>query len=259
MRVSKTFFAWVFARLRAGGMKVPLAFAVAALAYVAAAFHFFARPHLATIGMVGFVIILVTAVLSPTGFCGIPLLVLIPAAAIGIVLCIVGVFDVPRWPAIAGLIAAALCIGFWGSFFGWAIYQWHAQASKFGLTMTEHTQTCMEAMGLFETAESQRLPTGAPAPAVSLTLLSAGDQSDPWSHPYRYVLNNTPRGYTFMSDGPDGVPNTSDDIDLSLLTIDGTFSLPTPGSIPRARAGPVLVPATPSPTPAAAPTPAARK
>jgi hypothetical protein len=47
------FFTWIFARLRAGGMKVPLAFAVATLAYVAAAFHFFARPHLATIGMVG--------------------------------------------------------------------------------------------------------------------------------------------------------------------------------------------------------------
>jgi hypothetical protein len=47
------FFTWIFARLRSGGMKVPLAFIGTALAYVAAAFHFFARPHLATIGMVG--------------------------------------------------------------------------------------------------------------------------------------------------------------------------------------------------------------
>lgn len=46
-------FAWVFGRLRAGGMKFPLALVVATLAYVAAAFHFYARPHLATIGMVG--------------------------------------------------------------------------------------------------------------------------------------------------------------------------------------------------------------
>jgi hypothetical protein len=51
--LTAAFFTWIFARLRTGGMKVPLAFVVAALAYVAAAFHFFARPHLATIGMVG--------------------------------------------------------------------------------------------------------------------------------------------------------------------------------------------------------------
>ncbi|HEY2787688.1 MAG TPA: hypothetical protein VGJ05_22210, partial [Fimbriiglobus sp.] len=47
------FFTWVFSRLRAGGMKWPFAFTAASLAFVAAAFHFFARPHLATIGMVG--------------------------------------------------------------------------------------------------------------------------------------------------------------------------------------------------------------
>ncbi len=47
------FFTWIFSRLRAGGMKLPFAFAIATLTYVTAAFHFFARPHLATIGMVG--------------------------------------------------------------------------------------------------------------------------------------------------------------------------------------------------------------
>lgn len=47
------FYTWLFSRLRSGGLKTPLALAFVAFAYVAAGYHFYARPHLFTLGMVG--------------------------------------------------------------------------------------------------------------------------------------------------------------------------------------------------------------
>lgn len=48
-------FAWVFRRLMAGGMGAPLAAAAAGFALVAAGFHFYARPHMATIALMAVV------------------------------------------------------------------------------------------------------------------------------------------------------------------------------------------------------------
>lgn len=48
-------FAWVFRRLTAGGMGAPLAAVVAGFALVAAGFHFYARPHMATIALLAVV------------------------------------------------------------------------------------------------------------------------------------------------------------------------------------------------------------
>jgi hypothetical protein len=48
-------FAWLFGRLLRGGMGWPLAAVVAAFAVVAAGFHFYVRPHLATIALTAIV------------------------------------------------------------------------------------------------------------------------------------------------------------------------------------------------------------
>ncbi len=54
-------FALVFRRLRAGGMGLPLAGTVAGFALVAAGFHFYIRPHLATIAFTAVVVAVLVA------------------------------------------------------------------------------------------------------------------------------------------------------------------------------------------------------
>ena len=49
------FWTWVFAKMRDGGMGIPLAGGMVAAAAITGAYHYFARPHLATIVLLGWV------------------------------------------------------------------------------------------------------------------------------------------------------------------------------------------------------------
>jgi len=70
------------------------------------------------------------------------------------------------------------------------------------------------------------LTSGAPSATVDLTSLPNTYLNDPWGTPYRYVLNSTPRGFTFMSDGPDRASGTPDDLDILTVQLGGMFPLP---------------------------------
>jgi hypothetical protein len=84
----------------------------------------------------------------------------------------------------------------------------------------------MAALMLAETVESQRLPDGSPPASPDLSTLSTTETIDPWGNAYRYTLVPTPRGYTFMSDGPDRTQATPDDVDIFTIQHDGMFPLP---------------------------------
>ncbi|HWB19102.1 MAG TPA: type II secretion system protein GspG [Phycisphaerales bacterium] len=177
-------------------------------------------------GIVGMVMVLIATVLSPTGFLGVTLPFLMVLGFGGLIVCGVSLAWLPRWPGVVGLIVGLVCVAGWIAFFGWAFLHVRNSAIALGLSIGEHGQMCMSAIALTEAAESQRTSTGGAAPSVVLTKVDAEYEKDPWGHPYRYMVTNTPRGFTFLSDGPDGVSNTSDDIDILTIQRDGMFSLP---------------------------------
>jgi hypothetical protein len=180
------------------------------------------------LGYVGLGMVLVATVFSPTGFCGLPLLFLVPCGFGGLIICGISLAWAPRWPGAAGLSIGTLCILGWVYLFWSAFAATNSAAAAFGLTVGQHTQMLMSARALAETAEAQRSPTGNPAPAVVITALPPALQTDPWGRPYRYLLVSTPRGYTFISDGPDGLAGTADDIDILTIQYGGMFPLPAP-------------------------------
>ncbi|MGI9013192.1 MAG: type II secretion system protein GspG [Phycisphaerales bacterium] len=66
---------------------------------------------------------------------------------------------------------------------------------------------------------------------LSLLNLQTDVLTDPWQQKYRYLLDaSEPRGYTIISNGPDGQSNTWDDIAFS--EIDATWSAPPRGVQP---------------------------
>lgn len=177
-------------------------------------------------GIVGLCAVALGTILSPTGFLGCTLPILMLLGFGGMVVCGVSLAWRPRWPGAIGLVVGTLCIGFWAALFGSAFISVSRSAGALGLTVPQHVQMCMSAMKLTEIAESQRTSSGAPAPIVDLSSIPTPDQTDPWGRPYRYVLVNTPRGFTFMSDGPDTVAGTPDDVDILTIQYGGMFDLP---------------------------------
>jgi hypothetical protein len=183
-------------------------------------------------GVVGLCLVLLAAVLSPTGFLVITLPFLVLLGFGGLVVCGISLARRPRWPGVVGLTVGTLCIAAWVGFFSLVYMHVQRNAAALGLNIGQHGQMCMSAMALVETAEAQRTPTGAAAQRVEIAGAVAAYGNDPWGRAYRYVLVNTPRGYTFMSDGPDGVGNTADDIDILTIQRDGLFMLPPPPGPP---------------------------
>jgi hypothetical protein len=179
------------------------------------------------VGFAGMGMVLTAAVWSPAGFLGQPVAGLLALLGFGgLAVCAVSLVWTPRWPGIVGLVVGTLCVGMWVCFFVTIDRAVERAAARFGLTVPQYAQMCMAAQALTEAGESQRLPSGGPAPAVALGAVPAEYLTDPWSRPYRYAPTNSPRGFTFISDGPDGVAGTSDDIDLMTIQSLGTFELP---------------------------------
>lgn len=177
-------------------------------------------------GIVGLSMVSIATILSPTGFLGITLPFLALLGFGGLVVCGVSLVSRPRWPGLAGLVIGIACVAGWVWFFWWAYLQARKPADALGISMVQHARMGMSAMGLAEKAEAQRAPTGAPAANVDLSGLGAEYRNDPWGRPYRYTITNTPRGFTFVSDGADGVTGTPDDIDVFTIQYPGTFELP---------------------------------
>ncbi len=190
-------------------------------------------------GIVGLCMVAAATILSPTGFLGITLCLLVPLGFGGLAVCAISLAWKPRWPGIAGLIIGLLCVGAWIIFFLTISRMVNADAARFGMTIGQHTRMSMTAISLVERVEQRRLPSGAPPPSFDLATVPLDDQHDPWGAPYRYALASTLRGYTFLSNGPDGQPDTGDDIDLLTIQSRDTFPLP-----------PISAPASPEPTPA---------
>jgi hypothetical protein len=177
-------------------------------------------------GVIGLVMVSIATLLSPSGFLVITLPFLALVGFGGLLVCLVSLAWRPRWPGVVGLVVGIACVAGWAGLFLFVGVSLDRNARRLGLDVANHTQMCMSAQALIECAESQRTPTGSPAASVVLTSLTRIDLLDPWNAPYRYVLTNTPRGFTFMSDGADGLTGTPDDIDLSAIQFDGTFPLP---------------------------------
>lgn len=190
-------------------------------------------------GIVGLCMVAAATILSPTGFLGMTLCLLVPLGFGGLAVCAVSLAWKPRWPGVAGLTIGILCVGGWVIFFLTIYRTVNADAARFGMTIGQHTRMSMTAISLVERAERLRLPDGGPPVSFDLTTVPLEDQNDPWGRPYRYMLAPTPRGYTFLSNGPDGQADTGDDIDLLTIQTRGTFPLP-----------PISTPASPTPTPA---------
>lgn len=159
---------------------------------------------------------------------------------VGLLLCGISLANRPRWPGIAGLTIGLVCVATWGGIFWWGIGSSIRHAASFGLSVGQHTQMCMSALALAEVAESQRTSAGAAAPSIDLSSLGAEYRYDPWGRPYRYVVTSTPRGFTFMSDGPDGVSATPDDIDMFTIQPADAFGLPpiSSGAAPNSLSAP---------------------
>lgn len=178
------------------------------------------------VGVVGLCAVAIATVLSPTGFLGITLCALVPLGFIGLALCGISLGWKPRWPGVVGLVVGILCLLFWTGFFGLAFLQVQDNASRHGLGVAQHTHMMMSAMALTEAAESQRLPDGSPPATVAMPAWATDHAADPWGRPYRYTLKTDERGFTFISDGPDGAAGTADDIDILKIQPGNMFDLP---------------------------------
>lgn len=199
------------------------------------------RPRNIT-GIVGLSMVFAATILSPTGFLGITLCLLVPLGFGGLAVCAVSLAWKPRWPGVAGLTIGTLCVAGWAVFFLTIFNTVNTSAARLGMSVGQHTTMLMSAQSLVERAERSRVPDGRPPVSFDFTTVPLEDQSDPWGRPYRYTLAPTSRGYTFHSNGPDGQPDTADDIDLLTIQAQGTFPLP-----------PISAPATPpAPSPPAA-------
>jgi len=195
-----------------------------------------------TLGNVALTLVIIAAVFTPTGICGLPLVILIPLGLLGGLLGLISLYKAPRWPGVVSILLLIVCKFIWIA----TIIGIIAFVSKVGQRIKheinrelDRTQERMNrgddsqqrppptpdhiatlsaaASALSNAVEAQRHPDGSAPTLVNLSE-SAGVQTkhqiDPWGHAYRYRLNATSRGYTFISDGPDGAEGTPDDIDL---------------------------------------------
>lgn len=181
------------------------------------------------VGAGGLVLVAITILLSPTAIFVITIPVLLLLGFTGMTLCAFDLRQKPRWAGISGLaiggvfllaIIGFLLVGRIGGFF---------DARKLGISRAEHQELLMNAAIVFDHAERQRTAAGTPPAQFNPANAGASTLTDPWGSPIRYQLQPSPRGYTFISNGPDTVPSTSDDLDLSQIQFNDLFELPPVG------------------------------
>lgn len=168
-------------------------------------------------GIVGMVMVVVGTILSPTGFYVLTLPVIGLLGFGGMLVCAISLVSRPRWPGVVGLAVGLACCCAWASFFAWVARGIVRDVTASGVGFAEHTEIMMESVILTSVAESQRAASGAPPASVDLSTLGPAHRTDPWGRPYRFAQVASPRGYTFTSDGADGIAGSSDDLDLLAL------------------------------------------
>lgn len=195
-----------------------------------------------TLGIISLIMVGVAAVCTPTGVCGIPLVILVLVGLIGAFLGLISLFKAPRWPGLASIGLFIVCLIIWIAMaiaFIVAVSRLaHRMVTEYNREL-DRTQARMQqrdnppdrpaptadhiatlssaAAALSAAAESQRNPDGSAATFVNLSEpagVPQEHQNDPWGTPYRYRLVDSSRGYTFVSNGPDGIADNADDIDL---------------------------------------------
>lgn len=195
-----------------------------------------------TLGIVALVLVLIAAVFTPTGICGIPLLILIPLGLLGAILGLFSLYKAPRWPGLASIGVFLFCLVIWIAMTLGIIVVGAKLAQRIQNEINrelDRTQQRLNqrdnlppgppptpdhidilstaAAALSIAAESQRTDEGAAPTMINLSAdagVPTKHQTDPWGNLYRYHRNDSSRGYTFISNGPDGIADTDDDIDI---------------------------------------------
>ncbi len=157
------------------------------------------------LGIAGFIVSLV-GLLS----CGL-------LSPIGLLLSLIAVFKHPRGFAISGLI-----LGFIGC--AWAIVALFAIGlatigAAIGIgTIAPFVQTEIRMAHVAEVVASHKNPDGSfPTDLSTLSELSSDDKTDTWGNPLRVVPRNATE-FDIVSDGPDRVTGTSDDLKSSTFS-----------------------------------------
>ncbi len=142
---------------------------------------------------------------------------------VGLVLCLVALKDEPRGFAWAGVIislfgfcAGAVLLIMFGSMLLVALGIATIAMANFADPIK--LETTAEMAFIVARAEEVRQRDGYPPASLSALGLDDGVLRDPWGNRYRYLLTDeNERGYEIISDGPDGHPETDDDVEFSQL------------------------------------------
>ncbi len=166
------------------------------------------------LGVFGFLIALV-GLFIPTGI----------VSLLGLVLCLAAIGRSPRGFAIFGVILGllgslfwlivmigALILGLIAAFFG-AIFV----AGAFMLVQPEVVEVTTDMINVAIAVQDYAQQNDEMPEEIDLLSLGVASSTDPWGKPYKLVLIDDEPGFDVISNGPDGVFDTRDDVLLSRL------------------------------------------
>lgn len=159
-----------------------------------------ARPRGNALGVAGFVLVMIGLV----GCCIPPVLAV---GTLGGILCFFGLFRAPRALAIAGFILAliqtalltALLIALGGTIFA-------------VMELPGYLRSAQSMMEIGQKVEEYRMQNGTLPD--SLDQLTGITRNDGWGNPIIYQLDAANNTYSIITNGPDGLPNTDDELEL---------------------------------------------
>jgi hypothetical protein len=139
---------------------------------------------------------------------------------IGLILSLVALGRQPRGFAVAGVIlgvigtcaglilVALIAVG------GLAAIGVGAAAAAVALSEPEKLELTTDSFVITASIESHRATTGGLPASLDELDLETMFLADPWDNAYRYELDTERDGYRITSNGPDGQPDTDDDINV---------------------------------------------
>lgn len=142
---------------------------------------------------------------------------------LGLVLSLIALKDEPRGFAWAGIIVSLLgfCLGAIVIFaFGTLLLAALGIATVAMANFADpiKIETTADMAMIVAKAEETKRDSGYPPASLTALGLDSEVLTDPWGNPYRYILTDaTERGFEIISDGPDGQPETADDVEFSDL------------------------------------------